>query len=181
MEEDVQDRRSEVVLVAHFHQILHHQHDLWCLAFDLHFLPRSVFITDIIKQRLPGPQNIIHILKTSGSMKWCVNKVVLNREAVSRKINSLQVKNSAGPDNIHPKLLRVAGDTVIPSLVSLQWAYRKGYSTELLLTQLTELWRKELDKGKAIAMLTTRPNYIGPIPPVAIRGSLITWVENHAY
>ena len=31
------------------------------------------------------------------------------------------------------------------------------------------------------AMLTTRPNYIGPIPPVPIRGSLITWVENHAY
>ena len=149
-----------------------------------------------------------------------MSQVVLNREAVSRKINSLQVKNSAGPDNIHPKLLRVAGDTVIPSLVSLyqhsidretvflqwkvaritplhkkdnetdianyrpvsllsipskkleelvndlvghvftandlaavrQWAYRKRYSTELLLTQLTELWRKELDEGKAIVI-----------------------------
>ena len=33
-----------------------------------------------------------------------------------------------------------------------QWAFRKGFSTELLLTQLTELWRKEVDKGKAVAV-----------------------------
>ena len=151
-----------------------------------------------------------------------LSQVVLNREAVSRKIYSLQVKKSAGPDNIHPKLLRVAGDAVIPFLVSLyqhgidheavflqwkvaritpiqkkydetdianfrpvsplsipskileelvndtlvdhvftandlasdrEWAYRKGYSTDLLRTQLTEQWRKELDKGKAIAVV----------------------------
>ena len=31
------------------------------------------------------------------------------------------------------------------------------------------------------AMLMTRSNYIGPIPPVSIGGSLITWVENRAY
>ena len=47
----------------------------WYLAFDLHFLPRIAFIADIIKQRLPGPQNIIHILKTFGGMKWRVNEV----------------------------------------------------------------------------------------------------------
>ena len=47
----------------------------WYLAFDLHFLPRSAFIADIIKQRLPGPQNIIHSLKTFGGMKWRVNEV----------------------------------------------------------------------------------------------------------
>lgn len=33
-----------------------------------------------------------------------------------------------------------------------QWAFRKGFSTELLLTQLTELWRKEVDKGNAVAV-----------------------------
>ena len=33
-----------------------------------------------------------------------------------------------------------------------QWEFRKGVSTELLLTQLTELWRKEVDKGKAVAV-----------------------------
>ena len=31
------------------------------------------------------------------------------------------------------------------------------------------------------AMLMTRSNYIGPIPPVSIGGSLITWVKNRAY
>ena len=31
-------------------------------------------------------------------------------------------------------------------------AFRKGFSTELLLTQLTELWRQEVDKGKAVAV-----------------------------
>ena len=151
-----------------------------------------------------------------------LSQVVLKREAVSRKINSLQVKKSAGPDHIHPKLLRVAGDAVIPFLVSLyqhiidreavflqwkvaritpihkkddetdianyrpvsplsipskileelvndilvdhvftandlasdrEWAYRKGYSTDLLRTQLTEQWGKELDKGRAIAVV----------------------------
>ena len=150
-----------------------------------------------------------------------LSQVALNREAVSKKINSLQVKKSAGPDNIHPKLLRLAGDAITTSLIGLyqysidreevfsqwklarispihkkddetdianyrpvsllsipskileslvndalvdhvftsndlasdrQWAYRKGYSTELLITHLTELWRRELDKGKAIAV-----------------------------
>ena len=33
-----------------------------------------------------------------------------------------------------------------------QLAFRKGFSTELLLTQLTELWRKEVDKGNAVAV-----------------------------
>ena len=40
-----------------------------------------------------------------------LSQVVLNREAVSRKINPSQVKKSAVPDNIHLKLLRV----LIPS------------------------------------------------------------------
>ena len=33
-----------------------------------------------------------------------------------------------------------------------QWAFRKGFSSDLLLTQLTELWRKEVDKGNAVAV-----------------------------
>ena len=61
-----------------------------------------------------------------------LSQVVLNREAVSRKINSSQVKKSAGPDNIHPKLLRVAGDAVIPSLVSL---YQHSIDREAVFSQ----------------------------------------------
>ncbi|KAL9970882.1 hypothetical protein ACROYT_G023335 [Oculina patagonica] len=33
-----------------------------------------------------------------------------------------------------------------------QWAFRSGYSTELLLTHLTETWRTALDSGKAVAV-----------------------------
>ena len=33
-----------------------------------------------------------------------------------------------------------------------QWAFSKGFSTKLLLTQLKELWRKEVDKGNAVAV-----------------------------
>ena len=33
-----------------------------------------------------------------------------------------------------------------------QWAYRTGYSTELLFTHLTETWRTAIDSGKAVAV-----------------------------
>jgi len=33
-----------------------------------------------------------------------------------------------------------------------QWAYRAGVSTELLLTQLTETWRKAVDAGLVVAV-----------------------------
>ena len=32
-----------------------------------------------------------------------------------------------------------------------QWAYRSGYSTEYLLTHLTETWRRTQDSGKVVA------------------------------
>ena len=33
-----------------------------------------------------------------------------------------------------------------------QWAYRAGFSTELILTQLTETWRKAVDTGLVVAV-----------------------------
>ena len=33
-----------------------------------------------------------------------------------------------------------------------QWAYRRGYSTELLLAHLTETWRKAVDSGLKVAV-----------------------------
>ena len=33
-----------------------------------------------------------------------------------------------------------------------QWAYHAGFSTELLLTQLTETWRKAVDAGLVVAV-----------------------------
>ena len=36
-----------------------------------------------------------------------------------------------------------------------QWAYRAGFSTELLLTQLTETWREAADAGLVVAVAFT--------------------------
>ena len=37
-------------------------------------------------------------------------------------------------------------------LTDKQWAYRAGFSTELLLTQLTETWRKAVEAGLVVAV-----------------------------
>ena len=137
------------------------------------------------------------------------------------KIKALKTRKSTGPDNIPPKLLKLAGDAIVPSLLSLfrlsittgrvftswktarltpvykkddetdccnyrpisllsvpskilesvvndtivrhvykannlvtdkQWAYRAGFSTELLLIQLTETWREAVDAGLVVAV-----------------------------
>ena len=37
-------------------------------------------------------------------------------------------------------------------ITDYQWAYRSGYSTELLLVHLTETWRKAVDQNKVVAV-----------------------------
>ena len=140
----------------------------------------------------------------------------VSKSLVADKIKALKTRKSTGPDNIPPKLLKLAGDAIVPSLLSLfrlsittgrvftswktarltpvykkddetdccnyrpisllsvpskilesvvndtivrhvykannlvtdkQWVYRAGFSTELLLTQLTETWREDVDAG----------------------------------
>ena len=48
-------------------------------------------------------------------------------------------------------------DTIIDHVLNFnrlvtdnQWAYRKGYSTELLLVHLTETWRDAIDSGLVV-------------------------------
>ena len=150
-----------------------------------------------------------------------LTEAYISKPMVADKIKALRTKKSTGPDNIPPKLLKLAGDAIAPSLVSLyrlstknrsvftswkvarlapvfkkddetdmgnyrpisllsvprkilesvvndtlerhvhrdnnlvsdkQWANRSGYSTELLLIHLTELWRKAVDSGLAVAV-----------------------------
>ena len=145
----------------------------------------------------------------------------VSKSLVADKIKALKTRKSTGPDNISPKLLKLAGDAIVPSLFSLfrlslntsrvftswktarltpvykkddetdccnyrpisllsvpskilesvvndtivrhvykandlvtdkQWAYRPGFSTELLLTHLTETWRKAVDEGLVVAV-----------------------------
>ena len=34
-----------------------------------------------------------------------------------------------------------------------QWAYRRGYSTELLLVHMTEIWRSAIDSNKVVGIV----------------------------
>ena len=145
----------------------------------------------------------------------------VSKSLVADKIKALKTRKSTGPDNISPKLLKLAGDAIVPSLLSLfrlslntstvftswktarltpvykkddetdccnyrpisllsvpskilesvvndtivrhvykannlvtdkQWAYRAGFSTELLQTHLTETWRKAVGEGLVVAV-----------------------------
>ena len=147
--------------------------------------------------------------------------VYVSKSLVADKIKALKTRKSTGPDNIPPKLLKLAGDAIVPSLLSLfrlsiitgrvftswktarltpvykkddetdccnyrpisllsvpskilesvvndtivrhvykannlvtdkQWAYRAGFSTELLLIQLTETWKEAVDAGLVVAV-----------------------------
>ena len=147
--------------------------------------------------------------------------VYISKSLVAEKIKALKTRKSTGPDNIPLKLLKLAGDAIVPSLLSLfrlsittgrvftswktarltpvykkddetdccnyrpisllsvpskilesvvndtivghvykannlvtdkQWAYRAGFSTELLLIQLTETWREAVHAGLVVAV-----------------------------
>ena len=79
---------------------------------------------------------------------------------VKSKILSLKTNKATGPDEVVPRLLRLLGETVIVDHVlnsnrlvtDNQWAYRKGYSTELLLVHLTETWRHSIDSGYVVGV-----------------------------
>ena len=48
-----------------------------------------------------------------------LSRATNNQKQVTEKIGSIQVKKSAGPDNVNPKLLKLAGNVIVPSLTHL--------------------------------------------------------------
>jgi hypothetical protein len=71
-----------------------------------------------------------------------------------------------------------------------QWAYRRGYSTELLLAHLTETWRKAVDSGLkvAVAFIDFKKAFYSVSHPIlehklqndfAIGDSLLTWLKSY--
>ena len=48
-----------------------------------------------------------------------LSEFYLSEIAMKRKVKELQVKKSMGPDNIHPKLLKLAGEAIAPALLDL--------------------------------------------------------------
>ncbi|KAL9986828.1 hypothetical protein ACROYT_G001031 [Oculina patagonica] len=68
-----------------------------------------------------------------------------------RPVSLLSVPSKIMESEVNDTLVRhVFKDNNLVS--DKQWAFRSGYSTELLLTHLTETWRTALDSGKAVAV-----------------------------
>ena len=146
---------------------------------------------------------------------------LLTNQVVEEKVNKLKTNESSGPDEVSPKLPKLAGKAIVPALTDIfnysikrrtvfsswksarltpifkkddqtdcgnyrpvpllsvpskileavvndrlvhhvfrdnqliterQWAYRRGYSTELFLVHPTEIWRRAVDSGRVVAV-----------------------------
>ena len=81
----------------------------------------------------------------------------------------------------------VVNDTIVPyvykannRVTDKQWAYRAGFSTELLLTQLTETWREAVDAELVVAVAVT--DFILETKlqrDFGISGPLLDWLKSH--
>ena len=48
-----------------------------------------------------------------------VANIVITQELVCQEISKLKPNKATGPDNISPKLLKLVGESVVPSLTSI--------------------------------------------------------------
>ena len=178
----------------------------------------SLAVADDEKGRLMNSHFALVGEKLANALPRCrLAEITISSQSVYENIKSVNTNKSPGPDCISPKLIKLAGNAIFPSLINLyhesikcravysawkiarltpiykkddeidcgnyrpvsllsvpskimesevndtivrhvfkvsnkQWAYRTGYSTELLLTHLTETWRTALDSGIAVAV-----------------------------
>ena len=174
-------------------------------------------------------------------------------------MNKLKANKSSGPDEVLPKLLKLAGKAIVPALTHIfnysikgrtvfsswktarltptfkkddqtdcgnyrplsllsvpskileavvndrlvqhvfrdtqlitkrQWAYRRGYSTELLLVHLTEIWRRAVDSGRvvAVAFVDFRKAFDSVSHEISVKkleyrfgvpGPLLDWIKDY--
>ena len=66
-----------------------------------------------------------------------------------RSVSLLSVPSKIMESEINSNIVQHI--TVNNLVTERQWAYRRRYSTELLLSHLTEIWRKALDSGMIVA------------------------------
>ena len=82
----------------------------------------------------------------------------VSKSLVADKIKALKARKSTGPDNISPKLLKLAGDAIVPSLLSL---FRLSLKTSRVFTswktaRLTPVYKKD-DETDCCNYLTIIP------------------------
>lgn len=71
-------------------------------------------------------------------------KMKIVTQLVTQKIDSIQVKKSAGPDNVNPELLKLAGNMIVPSLTCL---YQHSLEDETVFSEWKSAWVIPIHKG----------------------------------
>jgi len=71
--------------------------------------------------------------------------MVVSRRSVQEKVNALKINKSSGPDNIPSKLLKLAGNAIVPPLMGL-YRYscaRKAVFSTWKTARLTPIFKKD--------------------------------------
>ncbi|KAL9986840.1 hypothetical protein ACROYT_G001046 [Oculina patagonica] len=72
-------------------------------------------------------------------------EITISSQSVSDKVNSLNTNKSPGPDSISPKLIKLAGNAIVPSLVSLyhESIKRGAVYSAWKIARLTPIYKKD--------------------------------------
>lgn len=90
-----------------------------------------------------------------------LTQIDISPQQIYRKVNELKTNESSGPDNLSPKLLKLAGDGIVPSLYRL---FKTSTESESLysrwkLAKLTPIFKKddvtEIGNYRPISLLST--------------------------
>ena len=119
------------------------------------WLMNSCFATigQILSDNLPPADNVKGATVVNADTKIVPLLVHFNVlwSKTRHKVNALKTNKSTGPDDIQPKLLKLASDSIVPSLLSLYQhsIERKTVLTSWKTARLTPIFKKddEMDRG----------------------------------
>ena len=74
-----------------------------------------------------------------------LSQIEISPQRICRKVNDLKSNKSSGPDNLSPKLLKLAGDDIVPSMYRL---FNTSIESESLysswkIATLTPIFKKD--------------------------------------
>ena len=74
-----------------------------------------------------------------------LSQIEIPPQRIYRKVNQLKLNKSSGPDNLSPKLLKLAGDDIVPSMYRL---FNTSIESESLysswkIAKLTPIFKKD--------------------------------------
>ena len=82
-----------------------------------------------------------------------LSRATINQKLVTQKIDSIQVKKYAGPDNVNPKLLKLAGNMIVSSLTRL---YQDSLEDETVFSE----WKSQCTRAMTRLMQPTTDQFI---------------------